>query len=211
MSEALKRLIQRVRNGLQIDGRQQVIGSETVNVITQDENGKVTYATGTTVPTAATSGYAKDAEFIKTDAATGLSGSYRNIGTSSSCYFVPSNAPLNVSVTATDDGTTTGQIPDLQDLFVTATSAGATKQIALPTASSAKIGRTIKIWVGSNGYELITPASSNNTINTVDSDGTNQLDVAANTMLVCTQVTATGWSAFQVAATTITVVAPDND
>lgn len=112
--------------------------------------------------------------------------------------------------TATADGLTTGLISD-DTTFVVATSSSATNALTLPAASSAYIGREIKIHVGSNGYELLTPASGNNTINTVDSDGTNQLDVAANTMLVCTQITATGWACFQVAATTITVVAPDND
>ena len=81
----------------------------------------------------------------------------------------------------------------------------------MPAITSAGIGQSIDIFVGANGYELLTPASSNNTINTVDSDGTNQLDVAANTLLRCVQVSATGWIAYQIAATTITVVAPDND
>lgn len=114
------------------------------------------------------------------------------------------------SVTATDDGLTTGLIPS-GSTFASITSAGATKAVTLPSITSASIGQTIDLYVGANGYELLTPASSNNTINTVDSDGTNQLDVAANTLLRCIQVTATGWVAYQVAATTITVVAPDND
>lgn len=114
------------------------------------------------------------------------------------------------TVTSTADGTGTGAIAS-GSTFVTVTSAAATNQVALPAITSASIGQKIDIFVGSNGYELITPASSNNTINTVDSDGTNQLDVAANTLLRCVQVSATGWVAYQVAATTITVVAPDND
>lgn len=112
--------------------------------------------------------------------------------------------------TATADGTGTGAITN-GSTFVTVTSAAATNQIALPAITSAGIGQMIDLFVGANGYELITPAASNNTINTVDSDGTNQLDVAANTLLRCVQVSATGWVAYQVAATTITVVAPDND
>lgn len=114
------------------------------------------------------------------------------------------------AVTATDDGLTTGLIPD-GTTFATITSAGATKAVTLPAATSGTVGQTIDLYVAANGYELLTPASSNATINTVDSDGTNQLDVAANTLLRCIQVTATGWAAYQVAATTITVVAPDND
>lgn len=114
------------------------------------------------------------------------------------------------TATATDDGTTTGAITS-GSTFVTVTSAGATKQIALPAITSASIGQSIDLQVGANGYELITPAASNNTINTVDSDGTNQLDVAANTLLRCVQISATGWACNQIAATTTTVVAPDND
>ena len=114
------------------------------------------------------------------------------------------------AVTGTDDGLTTGLIPS-GTTFATITSAGATKAVTLPAITAATIGQTIDLYVGDNGYELLTPAKSGNTINTVDSDGTNQLDVAANTLLRCIQVSATGWVAYQVAATAITVVAPDND
>ena len=117
------------------------------------------------------------------------------------------------SVTSTADGTGTGAISALvaSRKYVTVTSASATNQVSLPAAAAGTVGQEIDLYVGSNGYELITPASSNNTINTVDADGTNQLDVAANTLLRCVQITATGWACYQVAATTITVVAPDND
>lgn len=117
------------------------------------------------------------------------------------------------SVTATADGTGTGAIDTLVTgrKFVSVTSAAATNQVSLPAAAAGTLGQEIDIQVGANGYELITPASSNNTINTVDADGTNQLDVAANTLLRCVQITATGWACYQVAATAITVVAPDND
>lgn len=117
------------------------------------------------------------------------------------------------AVTGTDDGLTTGLItaPTTLKTFVTVTSAGATNAVTLPAASAANLGCEIYLTVGANGYELLTPASGNNTINQVDSDGTNQLDVAANTTLRCTQITATGWLAEQIAATAITVVAPDND
>ena len=115
--------------------------------------------------------------------------------------------------TATSDGLTTGLItsPVSAIKFVAVTSAAATDAITLPAASAALIGVVLYLTVGANGYELITPASSNNTINLVDADGTNQLDVAANTTVRCTCVSATGWIAETIAATTITVNAPDND
>lgn len=115
--------------------------------------------------------------------------------------------------TATADGLTTGLItsPVSAIKFVAVTSAAATNAVTLPAASAALIGSIIYLTVGANGYELLTPASGNNTINQVDSDGTNQLDVAANTTVRCTCVSATGWIAETIAATTIAVTAPDND
>lgn len=115
--------------------------------------------------------------------------------------------------TATADGTGTGAITALSAFrkFVTVTSGAATDQVALPAISSDTIGQEVFLTVGANGYELITPASSNNTINQVDADGTNQLDVAANTTVRCTQISATAWLAETIAATTLAITAPDND
>jgi hypothetical protein len=117
------------------------------------------------------------------------------------------------SVTATADGLTTGLItaPTALRTFVAVTSAAATDAVTLPAASAANIGMELWLTVGANGYELLTPASGNNTINAVDSDGTNQLDVAASTTVRCTQVSATGWIAETIAATSLAVTAPDND
>lgn len=117
------------------------------------------------------------------------------------------------AVTATADGLTTGLItsPSSYVTFVAVTSSAATNAVTLPAASAALIGTVIYLTVGSNGYELLTPASGNNTINQVDSDGTNQLDVAASTTVRCTCVSATGWIAETIAATSIAVTAPDND
>lgn len=117
------------------------------------------------------------------------------------------------SVTATADGTGTGAItaPSSLETYVTVTSASATNAISLPAIDATTIGQKIYLTVGSNGYELITPASSGNTINNVNSDGTNQLDVAANTTVRCTQVTATNWIAETIANASIAITAPDND
>lgn len=115
--------------------------------------------------------------------------------------------------TATADGLTTGLItsPLSAIKFVAVTSAAATNAITLPAASAALIGSIIYLTVGANGYELLTPSTGGNTINQVDSDGTNQLDVAANTTVRCTCVSATGWIAETIAAATIAITAPDND
>ena len=117
------------------------------------------------------------------------------------------------SITAAADGAYTGAIAqDASSVKVVAvTSAGATHWVTLPKAAAEYIGRVIFITVGSNGYELVTPSASGDTVNGVDCDGTNQLDVAASSTLRCTQVSATGWVAEQITATAIAVVAPDND
>lgn len=117
------------------------------------------------------------------------------------------------SCTATADGLSTGLVtsPVSAIKFVAVTSASALNAITLPATSAALIGSVIYLTVGANGYELLTPATGGNTINQVNSDGTNQLDVAANTTVRCTCVSATGWIAETIAATTIAVTAPDND
>ena len=94
---------------------------------------------------------------------------------------------------------------------VTVTSGGATEYVVLPKAVAELVGRVIYVTVGDNGFELVTPSASGDTINQVDGDGTNQLDVAADTTVRCTQISATGWIAETIAATTIAVTAPDND
>lgn len=187
------------------------VGTSVVTVLEFDIEGMVLLAKGSTVPADADAGFAKGCIFIDSDASQGAI-VYINEGSKTSADFNPlsTNYSANTAITASDDGTGTGAIP-VGTRFATVTSSGATKQVALPAIGSGTIGQVIHLSVGSNGYELITPASSNNTINTVDSDGTNQLDVAANSVLRCTQVSATGWIAEQITATAIAVVAPDND
>lgn len=117
--------------------------------------------------------------------------------------------PRSAAVTANDDGLTTAIIPDNVD-FVTITSAGATKNVSLPAAAASTVGKELRLFVGSNGLELLS-AAGNQTINTVDSDGTNQLDVPANSLVHLIQISATGWYAFIETSTALSVVAPDND
>lgn len=120
---------------------------------------------------------------------------------------------ITENVTAGTNGTYTGQIAQdaVFNKVVTVTSGGSTAYVVLPKAVAELIGRVIYLVVTTNGFELVTPESSGDTINQVDGDGTNQLDVAADSTARCTQITATGWLVELIAATTITVVAPDND
>lgn len=94
---------------------------------------------------------------------------------------------------------------------VTVASGGATEYVVLPKAKAGLIGRVIYLVVTSNGYELVTPSASGDTINQVDGDGTNQLDVAADTTVRLTQITATSWLAETISTTSLAVTAPDND
>lgn len=179
---------------------------------------------GATIPTTA-SVFAPGCRILDTSTVT----MYQNVGTAASPSWTSQDQISTSEIadgaitaakvrttearTATADGTTTGAITAPTSLItvVTVTSSSATNQIALPAITSAGIGNVIYLNVGSNGYELITPAASNNTINLVDSDGTNQLDVAANTTVRATQVSDTSWLCETIAATTIAVTAPDND
>ena len=117
------------------------------------------------------------------------------------------------ALTTAANGVYTAQIDSVESsvFVVNVTSGGATEYAVLPKATADMIGRVIYVTVGANGFELVTPSASGDTINAVDADGTNQLDVAANSTIRCTQISATGWLAESIAATTITVVAPDND
>jgi len=72
---------------VQIDGQSQTQGAETIIVLLRDQNGDILWAVGTTVPTDATTGYAKGCLFIDTDVATGTTGLNCNKGTKTSCQF----------------------------------------------------------------------------------------------------------------------------
>lgn len=96
------------------------------------------------------------------------------------------------SVTATDDGLLTGLIPDGAS-FVTVTSSAAAKVVVLPTGV---IGNVIRITVPATGAELQTLAASNDTINGVDCDGTNEMAMAAGSVYELVCVADSKWIAY---------------
>lgn len=65
------------------------VGPAACRVHARDRSGNVTRASGTTVPTSAGAGYAIGCEFTKVDAALGQCPKWENIGTATSCLFVP--------------------------------------------------------------------------------------------------------------------------
>ncbi|NCC99856.1 MAG: hypothetical protein EOL95_09200 [Bacteroidia bacterium] len=74
-------------NGLELAGVSETVGAETVTAILRDSNQDILFATGTTVPTDATTGYAKGCLFIDTDVATGTGSLYLNKGVNTACVF----------------------------------------------------------------------------------------------------------------------------
>jgi hypothetical protein len=79
---------------------------------------------------------------------------------------------------------------------VTAVEASANDFITLPTISTVPFGHEIKILclAGSN-FELRTPALSGNTINGVDSDGTNEYLCTDTDTIIVTKSSLLGWIA----------------
>lgn len=108
---------------LQLVGSIQTVGSETPTVDRVDASGNVVEAHGTVVPTASTPGYAKSAQFRKTDAGAGVNGDYVNVGTSLLCNFVVRDTAVGGAatalvdtngVTALDVGTATSAVNNLR-------------------------------------------------------------------------------------------------
>mgnify|MGYP001571226011 CR=1 FL=1 len=126
--------------------------------------------------------------------------------------ITPIKMAASEALTATADGLTTGLMTGLTSHAVV-TSAAATNAITLPASSAGLIGKPFTIWVGANGFELLTPAASNATINTVDSDGTNQVDIPATTLCRVMLVDTGTWILENLTAlgAVTTALIPDND
>jgi hypothetical protein len=113
------------------------------------------------------------------------------------------------TVTATADGLTTGLIPNGAS-FITVSSDSAAKVVVLPTWV---IGDVIRITVPATGAELQTLDSSNDAINGVDCDGTNEMAMTAGYIyeLVCvadSKWIAYGWTD---AGAAVATIVPDAD
>ena len=78
--------LNRIRNGVRIDGNDVTIDGADIEIILEDGEEKILMARGTTVPSA-DAGFAKGCIFIKTDAGNGVKALYENQGTVSSCDF----------------------------------------------------------------------------------------------------------------------------
>lgn len=127
-------------------------------------------------------------------------------------YAKPFDQKLSQELTAAANGVFTAVINIHAD-FVTVTSGGATEYITLPSGAAKYVGKQFLVWVGANGFELVTPSGSNATINNVDSDGTNQADIGANTLSRLTLVAANTWLLENLSnlGAVNTAIVPDND
>jgi len=96
-------------------------------------------------------------------------------------------------VTATSDGLTTGLIRD--DVNIANVTCGTANYIAtLPKAVTGKV--LICTTAGAEATEFRTPATSGQTINGVDSDGTNELAVATASVVFFTAISDSAWLAY---------------
>lgn len=132
---------------------------------------------------------------------------FYNTGTSAAPSWETPDATVEQAVTATADGLTTGVIDD-ETTFATITSGNAAHIVTLPTA---KVGKVVRGYVGANGCELRTTASSGITINNVDSDGTNEAAIPATTLIKLTCVSSTAWilEATTELGAVVTAIVPD--
>lgn len=124
----------------------------------------------------------------------------------------PAKFAASESLTSTADGLTTGLMSGNTSHAIV-TSASATNWITLPASAASLLGRTFTIWVGANGFELVTPSGSNATINGTDSDGTNQCDIPANSLSRLTLVNTDTWLLENIGSNgaVAAAITPDND
>ena len=78
--------LNRIRNGVRIDGNDVTIDGADIEIILEDDSDNILMGRGTTVPSA-DAGFAKGCIFIKTDAGNGVKALYENVGTTASCDF----------------------------------------------------------------------------------------------------------------------------
>lgn len=119
----------------------------------------------------------------------------------------------SLGITATSDGLTTGLVPAHAFAvpgLIEITSANADHIVTLPAIADLPLGAEADFYIGSNGCEVRTVASSGTTINDVDSDGTNEAAIPATHFFKVKKVSSTGfllvsWTSAGAAAT----VTPD--
>ncbi len=103
---------------------------------------------------------------------------------------------------AADSGASSNIQAGKTSVAVGAVTNDANDWIVLPSLADVQVGHTIKIACNAGGnFELRTPATSGEKINTVDSDGTQEYLCVDAEVVVVTKVSDTdGWSAYDIPA-----------
>lgn len=97
------------------------------------------------------------------------------------------------AVVATADGLTTGLILDTDTLVIVTNGGDANNIATLPLASAETQGRKILILASGGNVELRTPATTGQTINNVDSDGSAEMLLTSGNFYTARQTLAGGW------------------
>lgn len=130
-------------------GLAKTINSVAITVLGMDNSGKVILASGTTIPTLASSGYAKGCLFFKTDATLGYGAIYINVGSNTSCAFsrlaAPPWADGRSAITACAADTTL-TAATCAGLNVTNTGASGTVVLTLPAVAT-MVGESFRIYL----------------------------------------------------------------
>jgi predicted RecA/RadA family phage recombinase len=100
----------------------------------------------------------------------------------------PTSSDVNVDVTATADGLTTGLIPAAAT-FVTVTSANAAHQVSLPAGY---VGKVLRVLVGTTACEMISAVAADK-VNEITVGATNELLLTAEALYTCTYTKAGFW------------------
>jgi len=133
---------------VKLTGRAETMTAIAVSTIMKDSAGKILQCSGATVPTDASTGFAKGCEFILTSATTGIGGIYVNIGTSTACVFVRQpycprvGGDATIYAAAASGAVTAANISGCN---VTNTGAGALVLITLPAVAT-MAGKAFRVY-----------------------------------------------------------------
>ncbi len=155
---ARKREVEKIK----ILGDTRTVGGSSVTILMQDGEDHVMMCYGATVPTDGGADYGKGCIFYYTAGAAGTNSIHLNVGSSSSCKFVPLNpvplVPPNAAVTAKGATDTTIAVSELDGLNCTNTGAAGTIQLTLPAAADF-IGRATRFQITVAQIVQIVPAT----------------------------------------------------
>jgi len=117
-----------------------------------------------------------------------------SVATTPDIYILPESARYfktgTLALTATADGLTTGKITTCRNITAEITSGNANHIVTLPPPT---VGQKITLITDATGCELRTVASSNVKINNVNSDGTNEAALPADSHYIVECISATEW------------------